>query len=385
MRADGRCSVATVHETIRMSTPGRGWIVSILLGTLMMAAGTAALRAGTLVRFRTTLGDVVVELYDREKPLTTSNFLRYIRAGSYTNMFAHRVVPNFVIQGGGFRVARRGTASNSVESVPEFACVSNEFDVGPRYRNLYGTLSMAKKGASTNLLPTTRVTNAAVAFTRFTGLKTNTVTYTNAFPEVATFEVYTDRIVATNGSGATQVWVVSTDGVVYSGGPHSASSQWFLSFGDNSANLDQQNGGFTVFGRVVSDTNTFNRLNAFQPIRRATNVVYPAGGAFNELPLLEYFEPLSLAQLYAGLLFIDITELPAPLVPVPDPGLPGIRLPGSLSLPHSVEVASALQGPWTTLSNFTGRASDAQVSDPEGKGPLRLYRLKVPFSLPRPE
>ena len=68
--------------------------------------------------------------------------------------------------------------------------------------------------------------------------------------------------------------------------------------------------------------------------------------------------------------------LPAPLVPVPDPGLPGIRLPGSLSLPHSVEVASALQGPWTTLSNFTGRASDAQVSDPEGKGPLRMTEVE---------
>ena len=74
-----------------------------------------------------------------------------------------------------------------------------------------------------------------------------------------------------------------------------------------------------------------------------------------------------------------------PQGPVPDPGLPGVRLPGSLSLPHSVEAASALQGPWLTLSNFTGRASEAQVSDPEGKGPLRLYRLKVPFSLPRPE
>ncbi|MEY4691467.1 MAG: hypothetical protein RIT19_1792 [Verrucomicrobiota bacterium] len=357
----------------------------VLIGALMMVAASAVLRAGTLVRFRTTLGDVVVELYDREKPLTTSNFLRYIRAGRYTNMFAHRIVPGFVIQGGGFRVAHRGTASNTVESVVEFPCVSNEFDVGPRYRNLYGTLSMAKKGASTNLLPTTRVTNAAVAFTRFAGLKTNAVTYTNAFPDVATFEVYTDRIVATNGTGPTRIWVVATEGVVYSGGPHSASSQWFLGFGDNSANLDQQNGGFTVFGRVVGDTNVFNRLNTFQPIRRATNVVYPAGGAFNELPLLEYFEPLSLAQLYAGLLFVDIAELTPPEAPVPDPGLPGVRLTGSLALPHSVEAASALQGPWLTLSNFTGRAAAATVRDPEGQGPLRLYRMKVPFSLPRPE
>ena len=173
--------------------------------------------------------------------------------------------------------------------------------------------------------------------------------------------------------------------MVYSGGPHSASSQWFLSFGDNSANLDNQNGGFTVFGRVVSDTNVFNRLNTFQPIRRATNVVYPAGGAFSDLPLLNYFEPLSLAQLYAGLLYVDITELPPLAAPTPDPRLPGVQLSGAFPMAHSVEVSSALQGPWLTLSNFVGRASATPVRDPEGNGSLRLYRTKVPFSLPRPQ
>jgi len=352
---------------------------------LLLIATQVALQAGTLVQFRTALGDVVVELFDQEKPLTTANFLKYIRSGRYTNMIAHRIVPNFVVQGGGFRVAHRGTVSNSVESVSEFANVSNEFEIGPRYRNLYGTLSMAKKGSSTNALATVRQTNAAVAFTRFAGLKTNVIVYTNAFPEISTFEVYTERIVATNGSGATQIWIVSKDGVVYSGGPHSASSQWFLSFGDNSGNLDNQNGGFTVFGRVVSDTNVFNRLNTFQPVRRATNVVYPAGGAFNELPLLNYFEPLSLAQLYAGLLYVDITELPPLALPIPDPRLPGVQLSGALPMAHTVEVSSALQGPWLTLTNLAGRASSAPVPDPDGTGPLRLYRLKVPFSLPRPQ
>ena len=361
------------------------WAGRMLGGCALLIAAVTGVHAGTLVQFRTVLGEVVVELYDQEKPLTTANFLKYIRTGRYTNMIAHRIVPNFVIQGGGFRVANRGTVSNSMESVTEFAYVSNEFDFGPRYRNLYGTLSMAKKGASSNGLATVRLTNAAVSFTQFAGLKTNVVTYTNAFPEVATFEVYTERILATNGSGATQVWIVSKNGVVYSGGPHSASSQWFLSFGDNSANLDNQNGGFTVFGRVVSDTNVFNRLNTFQPIRRATNVVYPAGGAFSDLPLLNYFEPLSLAQLYAGLLYVDITELPPLAAPTPDPRLPGVQISGAFPMAHSVEVSSALQGPWLTLSNFVGRASATPVRDPEGNGPLRLYRMKVPFSLPRPQ
>lgn len=366
--------------------PGRflrvGLVGLVVLATLSVLA---TLQAGTLVRFRTALGDVVVELYDTEKPLTTSNFLRYVRSGRYADMFAHRVVPGFVLQGGGFRVANRGTGSNTVEAIAEYANVSNEFDVGPRYRNLYGTLSMAKKGASANRLESVRQTNVALAFPHFAGLGTNVVTYTNAFPEVSTYEVYTERIVATNGTGPTQVWVVVREGVVYSGGPHSASSQWFLSFGDNSANLDLQNGGFTVFGRVVGDTNVFNRLDTFLPVPRATNVVFPAEGVFRELPLLNYNEPMSLAQLFNGLLFVEITELPALPVPVPDPGLPGVRLGGTLPLAHSVEVAPALQGPWLTLTNFAGRADAAAVADPGGAGPLRLYRLQVPFSLPRPE
>jgi hypothetical protein len=101
--------------------------------------------------------------------------------------------------------------------------------------------------------------------------------------------------------------------------------------------------------------------------------------------LLNYFEPLSLAQLYAGLLYVDITELPPLALPIPDPRLPGVQLSGAFPMAHTVEVSSALQGPWLTLTNLAGRASSAPVPDPDGNGPLRLYRLKVPFSLPRPQ
>ena len=105
-------------------------ILGVLLGGwMLLVAREAAVQAGTLVQFRTALGDVVVELFDQEKPLTTANFLKYVRSGRYTNMISHRIVPNFVIQGGGFRVANRGTVSNSVESVLEFANVSNEFAI----------------------------------------------------------------------------------------------------------------------------------------------------------------------------------------------------------------------------------------------------------------
>src|SRR5438046_2421071 len=57
--------------------------------------------AGTLAQFRTVFGDMEVELYGQDKPATVGNFIRYVRGGLYTNMFCHRYVPGFVIQGGG--------------------------------------------------------------------------------------------------------------------------------------------------------------------------------------------------------------------------------------------------------------------------------------------
>ena len=66
----------------------------------------------TFVRFRfshggTFFGDVEVELFDQDKPVTVSNFLHYVRSGAYQNTFIHRASPATggptIIQGGGFR------------------------------------------------------------------------------------------------------------------------------------------------------------------------------------------------------------------------------------------------------------------------------------------
>jgi cyclophilin family peptidyl-prolyl cis-trans isomerase len=361
-------------------------MIRAILPLLLFAAAFQGM-AGTLVRFGTALGDVVVELYDREKPITTSNFLAYVRAGRYTNMFAHRVVPNFVLQGGGFRVVSRGTTNNLVEDVPAFPVIRNEYDIGPRYHNLYGTLSMAKIGPSTNILGTVRFTNSPSAFTRFAGVQTNVVVYTNRFPDESFTNVVTERIISTNGTGAETLWIVSQGTIRYGGGPDSASSQWFLSFGDNSANLDNQNGGFTVFGRVISNTNVFNRLNTFVPFARATNVVYPAGGTFNELPQLTYpvGQPRpTTAQLFAALLYVDVTELPPVALPLPDPATPGVTLAGTSGFTNIIEAAPAPGGPWQALTNFVGTGQPVTVPDPAGTGTNRFYRLSLPASLPRP-
>jgi cyclophilin family peptidyl-prolyl cis-trans isomerase len=102
-------------------------------------------RAGTLVQFRTTFGDIEVELYDQDKPLTVQNFLRYVQSGRYTNEFSHRLMPYFVLQGGGYTLT-----TNTISAIPTYPPIINEYGVGNQYSNVYGTIAMAKLGSDTN-------------------------------------------------------------------------------------------------------------------------------------------------------------------------------------------------------------------------------------------
>jgi cyclophilin family peptidyl-prolyl cis-trans isomerase len=103
------------------------------------------IRAGTLVQFRTVFGDIEVELYDQDKPVTVQNFLNYIQSGRYQNEFSHRLVPNFVVQGGGFTLT-----TNVISAIPTYPPITNEFSVGQKFSNVYGTIAMAKLGGDTN-------------------------------------------------------------------------------------------------------------------------------------------------------------------------------------------------------------------------------------------
>lgn len=102
-------------------------------------------RAGTLAQFRTTFGDIEVELYDQDKPVTVQNFIRYVQSGRYANEFSHRLIPGFVLQGGGYTLT-----NNVINPVPTDPPITNEFGVGRQFSNAYGTLAMAKLGGDTN-------------------------------------------------------------------------------------------------------------------------------------------------------------------------------------------------------------------------------------------
>lgn len=114
---------------------------------LAIALATPVL-SGTLAQFRTVFGDIEVELYDQDKPITVGNFIRYVREGRYTNSIFHRATypPQvLVIQGGGVWISNRSSGTNfGLFSVPVFSPITNEFQTGTQQSNVYGTIAMAK-------------------------------------------------------------------------------------------------------------------------------------------------------------------------------------------------------------------------------------------------
>jgi cyclophilin family peptidyl-prolyl cis-trans isomerase len=90
-----------------------------------------------MVRFETSHGGFTIELFEREAPLSVANFLQYVDDGFFDGLIFHRIVPGFVIQGGGLDA--------SYEQKKTRAPVKNEGDNGQP--NLRGTLSMARTNA----------------------------------------------------------------------------------------------------------------------------------------------------------------------------------------------------------------------------------------------
>jgi peptidyl-prolyl cis-trans isomerase A (cyclophilin A) len=87
-----------------------------------------------MIRFETTLGDFTIEFHEKEAPLSVANFLRYIEDGFFDGTIFHRIVPGFVIQGGGF--------TEDMTQKQTHPPVKNEADNG--LKNDRGTLSMAR-------------------------------------------------------------------------------------------------------------------------------------------------------------------------------------------------------------------------------------------------
>lgn len=73
-----------------------------VLAALAILPAAIAAQAAPQVKIETNMGDITVELNEKAAPKTVANFLAYVKSGFYKNTLFHRVIPNFMIQGGGF-------------------------------------------------------------------------------------------------------------------------------------------------------------------------------------------------------------------------------------------------------------------------------------------
>lgn len=202
----GETNASLLIENVRMDQAGAYRVVVITPSqTVTSSVVTLNVLQGTIVHFTLATGTVDIELFDHDKPITVQNFLHYYNYGAYSNVFFHRLVPNFILQGGGYSTTNHSNnplVLTNIVDVNRFASdtgsswflqIKNEYSMGPRVRNTYGTVAMARSRGVTN----------------------------------------------------------------------SAYSQWFFNLADNSTNLDNLDGGFTVFGRVIQGTNVLNAFNSF--------------------------------------------------------------------------------------------------------------------------
>lgn len=277
--------------------------------SLLLALTAALAQADLLARFRTGAGDIVVQLYEHEKPITVANFVKLAEAGAYQNCFFHRCVPGFIVQGGGFSTVNPASTNLFLSYVPtpNFGAITNEYSIGAHYSNVYGTIAMAK----------------------------------------------------------------------VAGNPDSATSQWFFNLADNSENLDSQNGGFTVFGRVVSG---FNVLQAFNTLSMSNGIVdltqfYGAGAsAFSDLPVRYpgHYAPHYNELIYVGIQLLHTTEI------TQTGNAFRITWESAAGLTNHLEASNALlEGSWTNVLTTSGTGANITVTLTNPPSTSLYYRIRV--------
>ncbi len=114
-------------------------VLARLVGALCLAVALAApvnlaAQDNPIVVIETSMGDITVELDQDKAPISVENFLGYVSDGFYDGTIFHRVIPNFMVQGGGF--------TPDMEKKPTRDPIQNEADNGLKNRN--GTLAMAR-------------------------------------------------------------------------------------------------------------------------------------------------------------------------------------------------------------------------------------------------
>jgi cyclophilin family peptidyl-prolyl cis-trans isomerase len=113
----------------------RTGFLSALTVIAVLATGTARAEGkNPMVLVSTSMGDIKIELNQDKAPISVKNFLEYVEAKSYDGTIFHRVIPNFMIQGGGF--------DKDMNRKPTRSPIKNE--AGNGLNNTAGTVAMAR-------------------------------------------------------------------------------------------------------------------------------------------------------------------------------------------------------------------------------------------------
>ena len=109
-------------------------LILLVLGIFWLVPLSEKAKEIKVVTFETTMGPIVIELFEDDAPITTKNFLDYANSGFYDGTLFHRVIPGFVIQGGGLEPGMQDKSGNPP--------IENEANNGQK--NLKWSLSMAR-------------------------------------------------------------------------------------------------------------------------------------------------------------------------------------------------------------------------------------------------
>ena len=109
--------------------------VCMFVGGMVGIVGAAEKKS--VVLMKTSLGNIKIELMQRESPITVKNFLSYVKAGYYSGTILHRVIPGFMVQGGGF--------TSDMNEKKTGQPIKNEASNG--LKNDRGTIAMARTSA----------------------------------------------------------------------------------------------------------------------------------------------------------------------------------------------------------------------------------------------
>ena len=111
-------------------------ISSLLLFSTTTYATDKQKMSNPIVKLSTNQGDITLELNSTAAPVTVANFVSYVEDGFFNGLIFHRVIPNFMLQGGGF--------SSDFKQADTKAAIENEADNG--LKNDRGTIAMARTG-----------------------------------------------------------------------------------------------------------------------------------------------------------------------------------------------------------------------------------------------